>query len=34
LNPNELSHAEREALREAFLVIREAQQGLLLEFPR
>lgn len=34
LDPKELSHAERESLKEAFLVIREAQQGLLLEFPR
>jgi CBS domain-containing protein len=34
LDPRELNHAEREALRQAFLVIREAQQGLLLDFPR
>ena len=34
LDPREISHAERAALREAFLVIREAQQGLLLDFPR
>ncbi len=34
LDPREISHSEREALREAFLVIREAQQGLLLDFPR
>jgi CBS domain-containing protein len=33
LDPREVSHAERAALREAFLVIREAQQGLLLDFP-
>lgn len=34
LDPREISHAERAALREAFLVIREAQQGLLLDFPK
>jgi CBS domain-containing protein len=34
LDPREISHADRAALREAFLVIREAQQGLLLDFPR
>lgn len=33
LDPREISHAERAALREAFLVIREAQRGLLLDFP-
>jgi CBS domain-containing protein len=33
LDPREISYAERAALREAFLVIREAQQGLLLDFP-
>ena len=34
LDPRAISHAERAALREAFLVIREAQKGLLLDFPR
>ena len=34
LDPREISYAERAALREAFLVIREAQQGLLVDFPR
>lgn len=34
LDPRELGYAEREALKEAFLVIREAQQGLLGDFPR
>lgn len=33
LDPREISHAERAALKEAFLVIREAQRGLLLDFP-
>jgi CBS domain-containing protein len=32
-DPRELSHAEREALRQAFLIVRDAQQGLLLDFP-
>jgi CBS domain-containing protein len=34
LDPRAISHAERAALRDAFLVIREAQKGLLLEFPK
>lgn len=34
LDPREITYAEREALKEAFLVIREAQQGLLVDFPR
>jgi CBS domain-containing protein len=34
LDPRDLSYAEREALKEAFLVIREAQQGLLADFSR
>lgn len=34
LDPSAISHAERAALRDAFLVIREAQKGLLLEFPK
>ncbi len=34
LDPNSITHAERAALRDAFLVIREAQKGLLLEFPK
>lgn len=34
LDPNDIGHAEREALREAFRIIREAQQGLLLDFPQ
>jgi CBS domain-containing protein len=34
LDPRAISHAERAALREAFLVIREAQKGLILDFPR
>jgi CBS domain-containing protein len=34
LDPSDLGYAEREALKEAFLVIREAQQGLLGDFPR
>jgi signal-transduction protein with cAMP-binding, CBS, and nucleotidyltransferase domain len=34
LDPRDVSHAEREALREAFLVIREAQHALLLDYPR
>ena len=33
LDPSVLSHAERAALKDAFLVIREAQRGLLLDFP-
>jgi CBS domain-containing protein len=33
LDPRTISHAERSALRDAFLVIREAQKGLLLDFP-
>jgi len=33
LDPKAISHAERAALREAFLVIREAQRGLVLDFP-
>ena len=33
LDPGALSHAERAALKDAFLVIREAQRGLLLDFP-
>ena len=33
LDPSTISHAERAALREAFLVIREAQRGLILDFP-
>jgi CBS domain-containing protein len=33
LDPREISHAEREALREAFLVIRDAQRALHLDFP-
>jgi CBS domain-containing protein len=33
LDPRAISHAERAALREAFLVIREAQKGLLLDVP-
>lgn len=33
LDPNAISHAERAALRDAFLVIREAQRGLVLDFP-
>lgn len=34
LDPRAISHAERAALRDAFLVIREAQQGLTLDYPR
>jgi CBS domain-containing protein len=34
LDPRAISHAERAALRDAFMVIREAQKGLLLEFPK
>jgi CBS domain-containing protein len=34
LDPSTISHAERAALREAFLVIREAQRGLILDFPK
>ncbi|HET7202256.1 MAG TPA: DUF294 nucleotidyltransferase-like domain-containing protein [Steroidobacteraceae bacterium] len=33
LDPTAISHAERAALKDAFLVIREAQRGLLLDFP-
>jgi CBS domain-containing protein len=33
LDPRTISHAERAALRDAFLVIREAQKGLVLDFP-
>jgi CBS domain-containing protein len=33
LDPTAISHAERAALREAFLVIREAQRGLNMDFP-
>jgi CBS domain-containing protein len=33
LDPHTISHAERAALRDAFLVIREAQKGLTLDFP-
>jgi CBS domain-containing protein len=33
LDPRAISHAERAALKDAFLVIREAQQGLALDFP-
>jgi CBS domain-containing protein len=33
LDPHTISHAERAALRDAFLVIREAQKGLILDFP-
>jgi CBS domain-containing protein len=33
LDPHTISHAERAALRDAFLVIREAQKGLNLDFP-
>ena len=33
LDPAMLGHAERAALKDAFLVIREAQRGLLLDFP-
>ena len=33
LDPRSISHAERAALRDAFLVIREAQRGLSLDFP-
>lgn len=33
LDPAALGHAERIALKDAFLVIREAQRGLLLDFP-
>ena len=33
LDPSAISHAERAALRDAFLVIREAQKGLTLDFP-
>jgi CBS domain-containing protein len=34
LDPRAITHAERVALRDAFVVIREAQQGLLLDYPR
>jgi len=34
LDPRAITHAERAALRDAFLVIREAQKGLILDFPR
>jgi len=33
LDPTAISHAERAALRDAFRVIREAQKGLMLDFP-
>ena len=33
LDPSTLSHAERTALRDAFRVIREAQKGLMMDFP-
>ena len=33
LDPAALGHAERIALKDAFLIIREAQRGLLLDFP-
>jgi CBS domain-containing protein len=33
LDPTTISHAERAALRDAFRVIREAQKGLMLDFP-
>jgi CBS domain-containing protein len=33
LDPAALGHAERAALKDAFLVIREAQRGLALDFP-
>ena len=33
LDPAAISHADRAALKDAFLVIREAQRGLLLDFP-
>jgi CBS domain-containing protein len=33
LDPAALGHAERTALKDAFLIIREAQRGLLLDFP-
>jgi CBS domain-containing protein len=33
LDPSAISHADRAALKDAFLVIREAQRGLLLDFP-
>ena len=33
VDPAALGHAERAALKDAFLVIREAQRGLLLDFP-
>jgi len=33
LDPSAVSHAERAALRDAFVVIREAQKGLILDFP-
>ena len=33
LDPRTITHAERAALRDAFLVIREAQKGLILDFP-
>jgi len=34
LDPRAISHAERAALRDAFIVIREAQKGLLLDYPQ
>ena len=33
LDPDSLSHAERTSLRDAFRVIREAQKGLMMDFP-
>jgi CBS domain-containing protein len=33
LDVRAISHAERAALKDAFLVIREAQKGLVLDFP-
>ena len=34
LDPRAISHAERAALRDAFIVIREAQKGLSLDYPQ